>query len=151
MLLLWVVLLVLFLWMYFPVAGPGERFRKYLKKVHVYSGLDPESWTRFLVNMKTFESLLQTSDLDGAANALYASLENIRDMSLGTRRSDDGHHQEELGAIANELGYEGEFTINQLATAKGLQFFPKYLNESLDDYIDDGPAFVPSRVRSHGQ
>jgi hypothetical protein len=137
--------------MYFPVAGPGERFRKYLKKIHPYSGLDPDSWSRFLVNMKTFENLLRASDLDGAANALYASLENIRDISLGIRRADDGHHQEEIGAIANELGYEGEFTINQLAEAKGLQFFPKYLNESLDDYPDDVPVFIPSRVRSHGQ
>jgi hypothetical protein len=137
--------------MFFPMAGQGEKFRKYSKMIHPYSGLDPDSWARFLVNIKTFETLLNTKDLDGAANALYDSLENIRDLSLGTRRADDGEHQERLAAIANELGYEGEFVINQIAAEKGLQFFPKYLNETLDDYPDDGPAFIPSRVRSHGQ
>jgi len=151
MLLLWVALLVLFLWMFFPIGGQGDRFRKYEKRVHKFSGLDPESWKRFLLNIKTFEVMLRTTDLDGSASALYASLENIRDLGLGIRRSDDGDHQEELNAIANELGYEGEFTINQLALEKGLQFFPKYLNETLDSYPDNGPAFIPSRVRSHGQ
>ena len=101
--------------------------------------------------MDSFEAMLNTSDLDSAANFLYAALENIRDIGLGVRRLDDSQYQEELGAIANELGYEGEFTINQLALSRGLQFFPKYLNETLDDYPDNAPAFVPSRVRSHGQ
>ena len=44
--------------------------------------------------------------------------------------------------IAKELGYEGEFIINQNAISKGIQFFPKYLNESLVDYPDgraEGP------------
>ena len=151
MLLLWGALLVLFLWMFFPVSGPGEKFRAYEAKVHPYSGLDPESWKRFLENMKSFRTFLSASDLEKSANFLYASLENIRDLSLGIRRADDAQHQEALGALANELGYEGEFVINQIATSKGLQFFPKYLNETLDDYPDDGPAFTPSRVRSHGQ
>lgn len=137
--------------MFFPIAGPGDRFRKYEKRVHKFSGLDPESWKRFLYNIKTFETLLRLPDLDGAANALYAALENIRDMGLGIRRADDGDHSEELNAIATELGHEGELAIQQIALTKGLQFFPKYLNESLDDYVDNGPAFIPSRVRSHGQ
>lgn len=137
--------------MLFPIAGHAEKFRSFRKRVHAYSGLDPESWKRFLYNMDSFEAMLNTSDLDSAANFLYAALENIRDIGLGVRRLDDSQYQEELGAIANELGYEGEFTINQLALSRGLQFFPKYLNETLDDYPDNAPAFVPSRVRSHGQ
>jgi hypothetical protein len=137
--------------MFFPIGGPGEKFNKYKKMVHVYSGLDPESWKRFLHNLGAFETLLRVPELEGAANALYKTLENVRDMGLGIRRSDDSHYSEELENIANQLGYEGETVINQIALKNGLQFFPKYLNETLDEYPDNGPAFIPSRVRSHGQ
>ena len=118
--------------------------------VHPYSGLDPESWKRFLSNIRAFESGL-SGDLDKAATNLYHSIENIRDLSMGIRTSTDGSIQETLQRIGNDLGFEGEFAINQIAIKKGLRFFPKYLNETLDDYPDDGPAFTPSRVRSHGQ
>jgi len=148
---LWVALLILFLWMYFPIAGPGDKFRDFEKKVHPYSGLDPESWKRFLSNMSTFKTLLRVPDVEGSAKALYGSLENIRDMAMGIRRADDSEIQDTLNGIANDLGYEGEFVINYIASQKGLQFFPKYLNERIDDKTNDGPAFIPKRVRSHGQ
>jgi hypothetical protein len=122
--------------------GPVARFKKYKEKVHVYSGLDPESWERFLTNIQEFERLASTDQLDDSAKALYTCIENIRDLSMGIRRADDAEHQETLEKIANELGYEGEFIINQTAISKGIQFFPKYLNESLMDYPDarsDGP------------
>jgi hypothetical protein len=118
--------------------------------VHPYSGLDPESWKRFLANIKRFETDINT-DIEKAADYLYASLENIRDLSLGIRRADDAQHQEKLDDIAGRLAYEGEFMINQIAISKGLQFFPKYLNETIVDYPENGPAFIPSTIRSHGQ
>ena len=86
--------------------------------------------------------MASTDQLDESAKALYACVENIRDISMGIRRADDSEHQEVLDTIANELGYEGEFIINQNAISRGIHFFPKYLNESLMDYPDarqDGP------------
>jgi hypothetical protein len=70
---------------------------------------------------------------------------------MGIRTSTDGSIQEELQRIGNSLGFEGEFAINENAVKKGLQFFPKYLNETFDDYPEDGISFIPSTVRSHGQ
>jgi hypothetical protein len=146
-LLLWVVLLVVFLWIFFPM-GPVARFKKYKEKVHKYSGLDPKSWERFLSNIQEFERLASTDQLDDSAKSLYACVENIRDIAMGIRRADDAEHQEDLNTIANELGYEGEFIINQNAIARGLTFFPKYLNESLMDYPDARPDGPYPRLRS---
>ena len=101
--------------------------------------------------MANFESELKTQDLEAAANSLYRAIECIRDLGLGLKKSDDTHHQDDLNRIAGELGYDGEVAINHIANANGLLFFPKYLNETLKDYPDDSPAFIPSTVRSHGQ
>ena len=103
MLLLWVVLLLAFLWTFFPM-GPPARFKKYEQMVHPYSGLDPVSWSRFLENLRSFERLV-SSQLDDAAEALYAATENIKDIGLGLRRSDDMDIQEKLAGIAANLGY----------------------------------------------
>lgn len=131
--------------------GQGVRFKKYEQRVHPYSGLDPESWKRFQTNIHTFEQLVSTSDLDGAGAALYAAIEDIRDLGLGLRRADDEQHREALNSIADELGYEGEFIINQNALTRGVYFFPKYLNDSLMDYPENARSDDPGPVRSHGQ
>jgi len=86
-----------------------------------------------------------------AADALYTALDNIRDMSLGVRHADDGQYQEDLEKVALELAYEGEYEINKVALDKGLRFYPKYLNETTQEFPDGEPAFIPSTVRSHGQ
>jgi len=93
------------------------------------------------------------SDPEQAAHGLYGALENIRDIGLAIRRPDDTQYQDELGEIASSLAYEGEFIINETAIQKGVYFFPKYLNETIQDYPEDGAenAWVPSTVRSHGQ
>lgn len=102
--------------------------------------------------MTLFESKIE-SDIDLSAQALYTAVENIRDISLGIRLADDAEHQEKLNDIASALAYEGEFEINKVALAKGLYFFPRYLNETIQDYPEDGAsrAFIPATVRSHGQ
>ena len=140
-LLLWVVLLAVFFWIFFPM-GPAARFKKYKERVHVYSGLYPKGWESFLNNIQEFERLASTDQLDDSAKALYACVEDVRNLALHIRRADDSEHQDKLNEIANELGYEGEFIINQNAISKGIQFFPKYLNDSLVDYPDgrsEGP------------
>jgi hypothetical protein len=86
--------------------------------------------------MDLFESKLET-DLDTSAEALYTALENIRDMSLGIRKADDGQYQSELEAVALRLAYEGEFELNRVALSQGLRFYPKYLNETIPDPLED--------------
>lgn len=149
MLLLWVVLLLVFLWIFFPM-GPGSRFKKYEKMVHPYSGLDPVNWQRFLDNLHTFERLA-SSRLDDASEALYATTENIKDLGLGLRRADDADIQEKLAEMAFQLGYEGELILNQNAVNQGVYFFPRYLNESLMEYPEYADTRDPGPVRSHGQ
>lgn len=146
-LLLWVVLLAAFFWIFFPM-GPAARFKKYKERVHVYSGLDPKGWESFLNNIHEFERLASTDQLDDSAKALYACVEDVRNLALAIRRADDSEHQDKLNEIANELGYEGEFIINQNAISKGIQFFPKYLNDSLVDYPDGRSEGPFPRLRS---
>ena len=131
--------------------GQGIRFKKYEQMVHPYSGLDPESWSRFLINITTFERLVSTSDLDTATAALYSATENIRDIGLGLRRADDENIREDLNRIASELGYEGEFIINQNAISRGVYFFPRYLNESMADYPENADPREQGAVKNHGQ
>jgi hypothetical protein len=102
--------------------------------------------------MSLFRNKLDT-DLDLSAKALYTAIENVRDIGLGVRHADDTVYQEKLNEIAGELGYEGEHVINEIALSKGIYFFPKYLNETIQEYPEDaaGTSFVPARVRSHGQ
>jgi len=96
-----------------------------------------------LTNLRGFEKM---TDLDKSASFLYHAIENIRDIGLSA--VDDGTIEARLNAIGNELGVDGELKINQIALTKGFKFFPKYLNETFDDYPEDG---TPSTVRSHGQ
>jgi hypothetical protein len=68
-----------------------------------------------------------------AARQLYAAVENIRNLGLSIRRADDHEHQEKLDDIASRLGVEGEYDLFASAKRKGVYFFPKYLNETIDD------------------
>ena len=149
--LLLVALLILILWIVFPKGVKGQ-FLKYEQAVHPYSGLDPESWKRFLNNMQLFRSKVE-SDLDLSAKALYTAVENVRDIGLGVRHADDTEYQDRLNGIAGELALEGVSILMKTASDKGLYFFPKFLNETLKDYPENSAqsAFVPSIVRSHGQ
>lgn len=128
--------------------GPKARFKKYELMVHPYSGLDPVSWQRFLDNLHEFERLASTQ-LDSAAAALYVAIESIRDMALGNRRADDGQYQDELNLIATNLGLEGELILNENAISQGLYFFPRYLNNTFEDYIVN--VGDPGHAKNHGQ
>ena len=116
--------------------------------VHPYSGLDPVSWQRFLDSLHVFEQSASTQ-IDVATAALYTAVESIRDLALGNRRSDDGQYQDELNLIATNLGLEGEFILNQNAISQGLYFFPRYLNNTFDDYIVN--VGDPGHAKNHGQ
>jgi hypothetical protein len=95
--------------------------------------------------------------IDQRARGLYASIEDVRNLSLGIRRADDHVIQEELEAIANQIGIEGESTLFENARKQGVYFFPKYLNNLIVDEPEDvnrtGAAIgnhFPD-PRSHGQ
>ena len=149
MLLLWVVLLLVFLWTFFPMVQ-GGRFKKYERLVHPYSGLDPVSWNRFLANLSAFEQSASTR-VDEAGPALYSAIEGIKDLGLGLRRADDSEIRDELDDIARQLGYEGETILNQNALSQGVYFFPRYLNETLLEYPEYADTRDPGPVKSHGQ
>jgi hypothetical protein len=68
-----------------------------------------------------------------AARQLYAAVENVRNLGLSIQRADDHEHQEKLDDIASRLGVEGEYELFAAAKRKGVYFFPKYLNETVDD------------------
>jgi hypothetical protein len=117
------------LWIFFPRPGAG-RFQTFEKKLHKYSGLDPEEWGLFLKEIREFDRNLVAEDL-------YKSLEHVRNLSLARPNL-----SEEINAIADLIGYEGEVILNQIAVTKGTVFRPKFLNEVIPDqpltlYLND--------------
>ena len=135
--LLWIVLLLCLFAILFPATGfPKTLASRYERLVHPYSGLDPETWRAFKANIRAFE---RERDVAVAARQLDAALENIRNLSLFIQRADDHEHQEKLDDIADRLAIEAEHSIYAMARKNGLFFFPKYLNENVDESTDNAP------------
>jgi hypothetical protein len=129
--LLWIVLLLCLFVILFPATGfPKTMASRYEREVHPYSGLDPETWQEFKVNIRAYE---REQDVAVAARQLYAAMENIRNLGLSIQRADDHEHQEKLEDIASRLGVEGEYDLYTNAKRKGVYFFPRYLNETIDE------------------
>jgi len=119
--LVWMLLLVLVLWTFFPRPGAG-RFRAFEEKVHTYSGLDPNEWTLFLTEIREFDKGLQVEHL-------YQAVEHVRNLGLMNTNFTD-----ELNSLADRLGYEGELVVGPKR--------PKFLNEVIPDqpftyYLND--------------
>jgi len=143
--LVWLVLLVTVLLIFFPRPGVG-RFRNFELEAHPYSGLDPQEWKLFLTELRAFDA-----NPDRAAH-LYGAIEHLRNLGLMNT-----NYTEKINEISDRLGYEGEVIANQLAISKGIQFRPKYLNDTIplqpiDDYRTGAPVGngFPD-PRSHGQ
>jgi hypothetical protein len=129
--LLWTVLLLCLFVIFFPNIGFRKNLAsRYEREVHPYSGLDPDEWREFKTNIRAFE---KEQDVEVAARQLAAALENIHNLGLSIRRSDDHEHQEKLADIASRLSVDGEYELYTNAKKKGVYYFPKYLNESVDD------------------
>jgi hypothetical protein len=92
---------------------------------------------------------LASTQVESASESLYVAIESIRDLALGNRRADDTQYQEELNLIATNLGIEGEFILNENSLQQGLYFYPRYLNNTFDDYVEH--VDDPGPVKSHGQ
>jgi hypothetical protein len=122
---------------FFPRIGSRPVMAsQYIQLVRPYSGLDPPTWHKFKQNIRAFEA---EEDVAVAAQALYAAMENIRDLGLSVQRSDDTHIQEELAGIAARLGIDGEYDLYTNAKKKGYYFFPRYLNEMDNNQVDATP------------
>ena len=92
---------------------------------------------------------MASTQVESASESLYVAIESIRDLALGNRRADDTQYQEELNLIATNLGIEGEFILNENSLQQGLYFYPRYLNNTFDDYVEH--VDDPGPVKSHGQ
>jgi hypothetical protein len=139
----------------FPTFG-GKKNR-FLRQVHPYSGLDPQTWHMFQGHLSVFED--KTRSIQERAAALYASVEDVRNLALFIRRADDHEHQEKLEQIATEIGIEGEEKLFEIAQKSGVYFFPKYLNDTLQSVIEYADGYRSGNAvldhfpdpRSHGQ
>lgn len=115
-------------------------------EVHPYSGLDPQEWKSFVTEIRAFDERPEKPA------HLYKAIEHVRNLGLMNT-----NFTETLNEISDRLGYEGEVIANQIAVAHGVQFRPKYLNDtiplqSIDDYRTGaavGRGFPDPR--SHGQ
>ena len=131
----WILLLVLVLWIFFPRPGSG-RFREFEKKFHKYSGLDPDEWMLFRTSLREF-------DKDLEPGPLYRAVDHARNLGLMNTNFTD-----EVNELADRLGYEGEVLLNQRAITSGTVFRPRYLNEVIPDqpqtlYLNDSkPMFT---------
>jgi len=119
--LVWMLLLVLVLWTFFPRPGAG-RFRAFEEQVHKYSGLDPNEWKSFLTEIREFDKGLEVGHL-------YQAVEHVRNLGLMNTNFTD-----ELNSLADRLGYEGELAAGPKR--------PKFLNEVIPDqpftyYLND--------------
>jgi hypothetical protein len=138
----------------FPTFG-GKKNR-FLREVHPYSGLDPQTWELLQSHLAVFEN--QKASLEQRAGGLYQAIEDVRNLALFVRRADDHEHQEKLESIAVQIGVEGETTLFELARKNGLYFFPKYLNDLAPDDteldVNSTGAAINEHFpdpRSHGQ
>jgi hypothetical protein len=138
----------------FPTFG-GKKSR-FLREVHPYSGLDPQTWELLQKHLTEFEN--PKASLEQRAGGLYQAIEDVRNLGLFIRRADDHEHQETLESIAVQMGVEGETTLFELANKNGLYFFPKYLNdlapEDTETDVNRTGASIDQHFpdpRSHGQ
>jgi hypothetical protein len=104
----------------FPTFG-GKKNR-FLREVHPYSGLDPQTWELLQKHLEQYENT--KASLDQRAAGLYSAIEDVRNIGLSIRRADDHEHQERLEDIAFQMGVEGETTLFALAQKQGVYFFP---------------------------
>ena len=137
MLLLWILLVMVLVWIFYPKqvsVTPGlKRFKEFESRVHVYSGLDPETWDRFLVHLRHADDTVDT-DPTTSATFLYLAIDDVYDLSMATT---DDEHQGSLMSIASAIARVGEQAIVQSATSLGVVFSPKYLNETLPGDTDE--------------
>ena len=131
MLLKFLALIFVFVMLFPFVRQPPEPFEKLTKEIHVYSGLSPDHFYRYLQEMDTFKKTMRF-DPQTASGALYRAIDAVRELALYSERSDTDHAHK-LNDIATRLGYGGEDIIRSSCRVLGIRFAPKYLNEMIPE------------------
>jgi hypothetical protein len=132
-----IALLIFLFTIFFPYhPQPLESFQGHIQEVHPYSGLAPEQFRKFVNNLTLCQQLVYTKPKEANA-ALGEALEAIRELSLYTQRADQDELAVELNAIANRVALTGEELIQRTSARMGIRFFPKYLNETIPDPLED--------------
>jgi len=73
-----------------------------------------------------------------ASEHLYRAIDAVKDLALYIERADDGEIQGKMLEITNRMGLEGETLIQQTVLEKGLRFNPRYLNDTILYYSQNG-------------
>jgi hypothetical protein len=87
----------------------------------VYSGFNPEYFTKFINNLDLFEENINNVHL--AATYLYRAIGSLEELSLYA----DAEHIDELHAIVPVLGVTGERILMDSALKNNMKFRPTYL------------------------
>lgn len=111
-------LILIFIWFGFRKPTPQDwiDFHPSRKRIHRYSGLDPESYIQFDENMDMF---IKRKEL----RYLYQALESARNIGLSIVNPDDGDITEDINRTADEIGRLGELYVNSPS---------RYLNNIVD-------------------
>ena len=106
---------------------------KVQKKIHAYSGVNPQAYMKYLVNMDNCQAHLE--DTPQAVAYLAKAIENIRNISLNLPAGDT-EIPEELETLSMQLGKLTEQYIMNYALQGGKRFSPRYLNNIFIDIKD---------------
>ena len=73
-----------------------------------------------------------------ALEHLYLAIDTVKDMALYLERADQSELQDKMLDVTNRMGLEGETLIYQKCIEKGIRFNPKYLNDTILYYSQNG-------------
>tara|TARA_B100001142_G_C14055142_1_gene547461 strand:- start:88 stop:462 length:375 start_codon:yes stop_codon:yes gene_type:complete len=95
-----------------------------IKKVHEYSGLDPDGFFAFITNINVFKNKLN-EDPEFAGKFLYIALSSLENIGIMTEFQEDIQH------LVLQIGYYAEKMLMDASINKNTAFHPKYLNSRL--------------------
>lgn len=96
-----------------------------IRKAHKYSGIDPDSFNKFLENIKL--SIEKIDDPYVSSEHLYRGLDHLEDLALYNNY--DIHN--EIREIITEIAYEIEQRILERSIVLNKPFNPRYLNDKI--------------------
>ena len=103
---------------------PSDDLDVFIKKVHEYSGLNPDEFYTFITNINVFKNTLR-EDPEFAGKFLYIALDSLENIGIMTE------FQEDIHQLALQLGYYAEKMLMDASINKNTAFHPKYLNSRL--------------------
>ena len=95
-----------------------------IKRVHEYSGLNPDEFYAFITNINVFKDMLR-EDPEFAGKFLYIAMDSLENIGIMSE------FQEDIHQLALQIGYYAEKMIVDASINKNTAFHPKYLNSRL--------------------